>query len=111
MAPAGGLLVALPLAAWELTLGGEHIGRLTPSVVAGTLFLGIICTALAVYLWNKSFERLEAAVASLLFFAQPLVGALLSTWLLGELLRVQFFVGGVLIVLGGLLVSLEGRKI
>jgi drug/metabolite transporter (DMT)-like permease len=106
MAPAGGLLVAIPLMVWELTLGGEHIGVITPSLVLGILFLGIICTALAVYLWNKAFEILDATVASLLFFAQPIVGAILSAWLLHEALGLQFFIGGGLIAAGVLVVSL-----
>jgi drug/metabolite transporter (DMT)-like permease len=110
MAPAGGLLVAIPLAVWELTLGAARIGPITPGVVAGVLFLGVVCTALAVYLWNKAFELLEATVASLLFFAQPVVGALLSAWLLKEPLGVQFFAGGALIALGVLLVSLPASS-
>jgi len=106
MAPAGGLLVAVPLMVWELTLGGEHIGVITPGLVLGILFLGIVCTALAVYLWNKAFEILDATVASLLFFAQPIVGAILSAWLLHEALGLQFFIGGGLIAAGVLVVSL-----
>lgn len=105
LAPAGGLLVAVPLMLWELTLGGEHIGPITPGIILGILFLGIICTALAVYLWNKSFEILDATVASLLFFAQPIVGAILSAWLLHEALGLQFFLGGGLIAAGVLVVS------
>lgn len=106
LAPAGGLLVAVPLMVWELTAGGEQVGTITPGIGLGILFLGIICTALAVYLWNKSFEILDATVASLLFFAQPIVGALLSAWLLHEVLGPQFFLGGGLIAAGVLVVSL-----
>jgi drug/metabolite transporter (DMT)-like permease len=114
MAPAGGLLVAVPLAIWELTAGGARIGAITPGVAGGVIFLGVVCTALAVYLWNKAFELLDATVASLLFFAQPVVGALLSAWLLREPLGLQFLAGGTLVVLGGLLVSLpvgSGRSV
>lgn len=110
MAPAGGLFVAIPLAMWELTLAGERVGAITPGIVAGVLFLGIVCTALAVYLWNKAFELLDATVASLLFLAQPIVGAVLSAWLLAEPLGVQFFLGGALVLLGVLLVSLPMNK-
>ena len=69
------------------------------------LYLGLVSTALAVYFWNKVFELLDATVASLLLFAQPVVGALLSAWLLGEPLGVQFFLGGALVLAGLLLVS------
>ncbi|HLF03239.1 MAG TPA: DMT family transporter [Anaerolineales bacterium] len=111
MAPAGGLFVAVPLMLWELTLGGEPIGAITPTVILGTLFLGIVCTALAVYFWNKAFELLDATPASLLFFAQPVVGAALSAWLLKEPLGVQFFLGGGMIAVGVLVVSISARNV
>jgi drug/metabolite transporter (DMT)-like permease len=115
MAPAGGLLVAVPMMLWELTAGGEQLGQIigamTPNLIGGILFLGIICTALAVYLWNKAFEILEATVASLLFFAQPIVGAVLSAWLLKEPLGLQFFLGGGLILVAVLVISLERQRV
>jgi drug/metabolite transporter (DMT)-like permease len=110
LAPAGGLAVAVPLAAWELTFGGETVKTITPGIVVGVLFLGIVSTAIAVYLWTKAFELLEASAASLLFFAQPIVGSLLSAWLLHEPLGVQFFLGGALILAGVLLVSLPMKR-
>jgi drug/metabolite transporter (DMT)-like permease len=42
---------------------------------------------------------LEAGLASLTFFAQPLVGAGLGAWLLGEQLTPLFLLGGFLILL------------
>jgi drug/metabolite transporter (DMT)-like permease len=115
MAPAGGLLVAIPAMLWELTVGGESLNQImaaiTPNLIGGILFLGIVCTALAVYLWNKAFEILDATMASLLFFAQPIVGAVLSAWLLKEPLGLQFFIGGAMILVGVLIVSLpQPRK-
>ena len=44
-------------------------------------------------LWNYAFARLEASVAGLTFFAQPLVGTLLSAWFLQEELGPLFFIG------------------
>ncbi len=94
----GGLLVALPLAGWELS--NESMGPITVGIIAGVLFLGLISTALAFYLWNLAFESLEAGMAALTFFAQPLVGASLGVVFLGEQLTPMFLVGGVLILLG-----------
>jgi drug/metabolite transporter (DMT)-like permease len=94
----GGLLITVPAGAWELnTLG---IGEITPGIIAGVLFLGIISTALAMYLWNNAFAMLEAGAASLTFFAQPVVGASLGALFLGERLSPLFFIGGALIGLG-----------
>ena len=94
----GGLLVALPLGAWELA--GSLPGSLSAGIVAGVLYLGLVSTALGAYLWNVAFERLEAGRAALTFFAQPLVGAGLGALLLGETLTPLFLLGGALILLG-----------
>ena len=56
---------------------------MTPGGVAGVLYLGIVSTAGAMYLWNKSLALLDAGIVSLLFFAQPVVGAGLGALLLG----------------------------
>jgi drug/metabolite transporter (DMT)-like permease len=94
----GGLPIALPLGAWEWFNG--EVGRITSGVIAGVLFLGIISTALAMYLWNRAFSELEAGVATLTFFAQPVVGAGLGAAFLGERLSAFYLVGGALIAAG-----------
>jgi drug/metabolite transporter (DMT)-like permease len=91
----GGLPVCLPLGGWELATIG--LGRISPGVVGGILFLGIISTALAMYLWNTAFAKLDAGAASLTFFAQPVVGTLLSVLFLKEQITPLFILGGVLI--------------
>lgn len=99
----GGLPIAIPAGAWELsTVGIGHIGL---GVVAGVLFLGIISTALAMYLWNTAFAVLDAGPASLTFFAQPVVGTLLGWFFLGETITPLFLVGGALIGLGLVIAS------
>jgi drug/metabolite transporter (DMT)-like permease len=93
----GGLTFVLPAAGLELRT--QTIGPLTPAMWAGIAYLGIISTAIAAYFWNKAFELFEAGVASLTFFAQPLVGAGLGALLLGERLTPMFLLGGALILL------------
>jgi drug/metabolite transporter (DMT)-like permease len=102
----GGLLIVVPAGAWEVSAQG--IGSITPGIIAGVLFLGIISTALAMYLWNNAFATLEAGVASLTFFAQPVVGAGLGALFLGERLTPLFLIGGVLIGFGLWIASREG---
>jgi len=94
----GGLPLALALGAWELASVG--VGDLTLLIWLGVLYLGLVSTALAAYLWNYAFEHLEAGVASLTFFAQPLVGAALGALLLGERLTPLFLMGAALILVG-----------
>jgi drug/metabolite transporter (DMT)-like permease len=99
----GGLPVCIPLGGWELATVG--IGRLDLGTLAGILFLGIISTALAMYLWNTAFAVLDAGTASLTFFAQPLVGTLLSVLFLKEQITPLFILGGILIGIALLIAS------
>ena len=96
-----GIPIIAPVAAIELQT--QTIGTITFPVVLGILYIGIASTAVAFFLWNKSFELLDAATASLFFFAQPVVGALLSAIFLGQVLGWSFIAGGGLILLGALL--------
>ena len=94
----GGLFISIPAAALELR--SIPIGSITPGVILGILYLGVVSTALAMYLWNRAFATLEAGMASLTFFAQPVVGAGLGALFLKEQLSVLFLLGGVLIGVG-----------
>jgi drug/metabolite transporter (DMT)-like permease len=94
----GGMLLTTPVAGFELSI--SEVGQITPWVILGIVYLGVISTGLAMYLWNLAFARLEAGVASLTFFAQPVVGAGLGALLLGEQLSGMFFAGGLLIGVG-----------
>jgi len=101
----GGLPLTVPVSLWEL--GTQGIGIITPALIGGILFLGIISTAIAMFLWNYAFAKLPASVASLTFFAQPLVGSLLGWFFLNEKITPLFVLGGVLIGLGILVSSRE----
>jgi len=101
----GGLPLTVPVSLWEL--GTQGIGIITPALIGGILFLGIISTAIAMFLWNYAFAKLPASVASLTFFAQPLVGSLLGWFFLNEKITPLFVLGGVLIGLGILISSRE----
>lgn len=104
-----GIPIVAPVAAIELQT--QTIGPLTPPVILGILYLGIGSTAIAFFLWNKSFELLDAATASLFFFAQPVVGTLLAAIFRGEQLGWSFFIGGALILLGALLGMMTPRAV
>ena len=99
----GGLPIAIPAAALELRT--MTLGHISAGVVLGILFLGIIATALAMYLWNTAFALVEASRASLTFFAQPVVGTLLGYIFLHESISPLFLLGGLLIAVGLVLAS------
>ena len=101
----GGLPVSVPAGAWELQTMG--VGELSLGIVGGVLFLGIISTALAMVLWNTAFAFVDASLASLTFFAQPVVGTLLGWLFLGERITPLFLLGGLLIGLGLVVASRE----
>ena len=100
----GGLLVSLPASLLELPQ--RPIGPLDEGTVMGVLYLGLICTAFALLLWNRAFALVPASVASLFFFAQPLSGAVLSAALLGQHMNASLWLGGIFIA-GGVLISLR----
>lgn len=101
----GGLPTSIAFSVWEISTKG--FGEITLGVIAGVLFLGIIATALAMYLWNNAFALLDANVASLTFFAQPIVGTILGVIFLGEIITPLFIFGGVLIGVGLVIASKE----
>jgi drug/metabolite transporter (DMT)-like permease len=98
LASLGGLALSLPLAAVEVS--SRPTVAITPGLVVGVLYLGVVSTAVAMYLWNKSLALLETGVVSLLFFAQPVVGAGLGAFVLGERLTASFWLGAALIGAG-----------
>lgn len=94
-----GLIFTFPVMLWELStttidwsFGWE--------IWAGVLYLGIISTAGAFYLWNKGFELMSAGSAAGFFFVQPVVGAFFGWLLLGEHLTLGFVLGAGLILAG-----------
>jgi drug/metabolite transporter (DMT)-like permease len=107
LASLGGLALSLPLAAVEVS--SRPTVAITPGLVVGVLYLGIVSTAVAMYLWNRSLALLETGVVSLLFFAQPVVGAGLGAFVLGERLTTSFWLGAALIG-AGLILSVVPAK-
>jgi len=101
----GGIPSSIAFSVWEVNTTG--IGEITPGIIGGLIFLGIISTAFAMFLWNYAFAELPAAVASLTFFAQPVVGSLLGWFFLNETITPLFITGGILIGIGILVASRE----
>ncbi|NEU58312.1 DMT family transporter [Halorussus sp. MSC15.2] len=95
------------LAAAELAVSGFSLGDVPLSLpVAGAvLYLGVLSTAVAWYLWYKGLEFVDAGTVAVFFFVQPLVGALLGALLLGEAIGPDFVVGGAVMAVGVYIVS------
>jgi drug/metabolite transporter (DMT)-like permease len=97
----GGLMLTLPASLLEAR--DRPIGSIDGGTILGILYLGIVSTAGAMWLWNRAFALVDASAASLFFFAQPLVGAVLGVLLLGQAMTPQLIGGGLLIAAGVLL--------
>jgi drug/metabolite transporter (DMT)-like permease len=103
----GGLMLTVPAAFLELAQ--RPIGEITFATILGILYLGVVSTAGAMWLWNRAFALVDASVASLFFFAQPLVGTLLSVLLLNQQMTLNLWLGSLLIA-SGLLMALLRRQ-
>lgn len=104
----GGLFFTLPASIMELS--SRSIGTIDAGIIAGVFYLGIVSTAVAMWLWNRAFALVPASVASLFFFAQPLSGAILAGIFLGQAMTIGLWVGGGLIALGVLLSLQAGTQ-
>jgi drug/metabolite transporter (DMT)-like permease len=103
----GGLMFVAPLGLVEYVRLPAPI-RLDGGLILGILYLGVVSTTMAMWLWNRAFALVPASTASLFFFAQPLVGTLLATLLLRQQISLELLIGGGLIGLGVLLAITEG---
>ncbi|WP_347488522.1 EamA family transporter [Desulfoscipio sp. XC116] len=103
-----GLLFTTPFMFWELA--AYDIQAVNSLTVLGVLYIGIVSTAGAFFLWNKGLELMDAGIGSLFFFFQPLVGSFLGWLLLKEHLDLNFYIGGTLILLGVLIVTVHKKK-
>ncbi|MCX2824393.1 EamA family transporter [Bacillus pseudomycoides] len=93
-----------------LELQSNPIGDLNTTIILGILYLGIISTAGAFFLWNKGLELMDASIGSLFFFFQPIVGSLLGWLLLNETLNRNFFIGGALIIFSVIIATFEKKN-
>ncbi|KXX84576.1 DMT family transporter [Bacillus cereus] len=101
------LFFITPFMIWELQ--AASIGTVNTYIILGILYLGIVSTAGAFFLWNKGLELLDASIGSLFFFFQPIVGSLLGWLLLNETLNSNFFIGGILIICSVLITTFEKK--
>ena len=90
-------------------LQAASIETVNTYVILGVLYLSIVSTAGAFFLWNKGLELMDASIGSLFFFFQPIVGSLLGWLLLNETLNSNFFIGGMLIICSVFITTFEKK--
>ncbi|HJR01603.1 MAG TPA: DMT family transporter [Methylomirabilota bacterium] len=102
-----GAVAMLPFALLEWATGSTP--GWTPRALMGALYLGVVMTALGYAVWNWCLERVETPRVAIFLNIQPLGGALLGVWWLGERLTV-FTVAGGLLILAGLHLTVKARR-
>ncbi|MGZ7151411.1 DMT family transporter [Bacillus sp. BC08] len=101
------LFFITPFMIWELQ--STSIETVNTYVILGVVYLGVVSTAGAFFLWNKGLELMDASIGSLFFFFQPIVGSLLGWLLLNETLNSNFFIGGILIICSVFITTFEKK--
>lgn len=90
-----GTLMLLPLAAWR---GLPDLRRLDATTLASLLALGLLCTAVTYQLWNWGLKHVGTHRSGIIGNLEPLTGALLGVWVLGEPTGLGLWAGGALIL-------------
>lgn len=90
-----GTLMLLPLAAWR---GLPDPRSLDATTLASLLMLGLLCTAVTYQLWNWGLKRVGTHRSGVIGNLEPLTGALLGVWVLGEPTGLGLWAGGALIL-------------
>ncbi|HEY3066524.1 MAG TPA: EamA family transporter [Methylomirabilota bacterium] len=93
-----GAVAMAPFALHEWITGAR--AAWTATAVVGTLYLAVAITAVGYLVWNWALARVQAPRAAIFLNVQPLGGALLGVFVLGETATVFTVVGAVLIVAG-----------
>ena len=99
------MILLTPFALYHMSFNQLQV-LLQPEIGMGVLYLGVVSTAFAFFLWNKGLQMVDAGSGGLYFFFQPLVGTLLGWFFLGEQVGFAFWVGS-LLILGGVLLVLK----
>lgn len=82
----------------SLITGEKYPGSITPLEIGSLIFIGVVCSALCFVLQMASQKHVPANRVGLILTLEPVVGAIASVLLLGDVLGTFGIVGGILIV-------------
>jgi drug/metabolite transporter (DMT)-like permease len=90
-----------PLLALAVAEGGlERLADLSPAVVLGLLWLGLVATGVTFLIWNVALRRMPAASVAAYGYLVPVFALLFAIFLLGEYPSPLFLLGAALILIG-----------
>ena len=91
-------------------LSFDNTWIIEPSSISNVLYLGLMTTSVAYILFLKGLQRVPSSSAVTLSLGEPLTAAILSVFMVGEILSPVSWIG-VFLLLGGILVlTFSGRK-
>lgn len=89
---------------------GHMNTRIEIDALAPLLFLAIICTTIAYYLWAFGLKHMSATVSSTILLFEVVSALLLSYLLLGERMTYLMMIGAFFIILAIVIVSKSGNE-
>jgi drug/metabolite transporter (DMT)-like permease len=101
-----GFISLLPWAAWEVWYVPA---RFTAQALWAAVYLGVAVAVVGLFLWLNLLRTVPARIAAGVQYLQPVVGVAASSAMFGDRLGVSFALG-VLLVLGGLALSMTTRS-
>lgn len=101
-----GFLALLPFAAWEVATTSF---RVEPKAIAAAVYLGLLVSAVGLFLWLWLLRTVPARVAASVQFLQPVFGIAASAAMFGDRMG-PLFVAGVVLVLIGVGLSIVTRR-
>lgn len=101
-----GFLALLPFTAWEVA---NTSFRVTPVAIASAVYLGLLVSAVGLFLWLWLLRTVPARVAASVQFLQPVFGIAASAAMFGDRMG-PLFVAGVVLVLIGVGLSIATRR-
>jgi drug/metabolite transporter (DMT)-like permease len=94
-----GIAVAIPAVVVEW----HHPVRLTPQLIANTIYNILVPTALAFWCWSQALTRLRASTASQILLLSPVFGVAQSHFVLGEPLTPAVLASAACVITGACL--------
>ena len=102
-----GFLMLLPVV--PALYGWPPVHGLSWKAWAASAAAGVLCTATTTLLWNWGLTQVPASQAGILLNMEPLIGSLLGIFVLHELLGPSAWVGGAMILLAALTLTLHSK--
>jgi drug/metabolite transporter (DMT)-like permease len=101
-----GFLALLPAATWEVATTAFTV---TPAAIASAVYLGLLVSAVGLFLWLWLLRTVPARIAASVQFLQPVFGIAASAAMFGDRMG-PLFAAGVVLVLIGVALTMVMRK-